>query len=68
MTGGQKKKKRIGTAYGFLDSRHDLAEHSFDAERVLLTDGPMVGLVRHYCGREKTRSRERGKEWGSVRV
>ena len=61
MADGQKK-KRIGWAYGFLDSCHDLAEHGFNAERVLLTDGPMVGLVRHHGGRDETRSRKREKE------
>lgn len=62
------KKKRIKTTYGFLDSGHNLAEHGFDAERVVLTDGPMVGLVRHNGGRAETRSGEGGKEWGGVRV
>jgi hypothetical protein len=50
-------------AYGFLDSGHDLAEHGFNTEGVLLAEGPVVGLVRHSGGRNWTRSKEREKEW-----
>lgn len=50
-----REKANWGT-YGFLDGGHDLAEHGFNAERVL-TGGPMMGLFRHHdCG-DETRSR-----------
>ena len=54
--------KRARMAYRFLDSCHDLAEHGFNTEGVLLTGGPVVGLVRHSGGRDETRSKEREKE------